>query len=197
MAERVEELWVDTNDGLVNAGQYVEGSEVLLPGVAYTMLVDGNWNIFYEDGRAYAGSGDPSNTVAAPKHAVHPIGGMPAIMYPTDADRRGDACLDAEARMGWTDPPYTGHHTTTDDAGVGGGGSVGKFLIDLDRTGYFHPEPIGGPFSAPQPGHLYRYELIGAGHTVRAGIFDSFPANSGRFRIRLYYRTGGWKIGSL
>lgn len=182
MAERIEELWVDTNDGLVNEGQYVETSETLEAGKTYRMIVDGNWNIFFPDTDLFGPA-------------------RPAVMYPGRADERGDACLDAEARFGWPDASgsqNTGHHYGTPDGGIGGGNYVGHFLIDTDRTGYFHPEPIGGPFSTPQPGHQYVYDIEGAGFTVRAGIYDSFPGNSGQIRLRFFYFDAtGWKVGSL
>jgi hypothetical protein len=60
------------------------------------------------------------------------------------------------------------------------------FLIDTG-SGATHVEPVGGPFSTPQPGHIYEYAIIGEGSTVTFSYIDPvLTDNNGQFQISIY-----------
>jgi len=165
----LETLWLDSNAHAGELGAvFVESAITLTDGRPYQLLVDGNWNIWL---------------------ATESLTGAPRpLVYPTANDERNDASHDAETTWSW--------------AGGGGGplprhnpSNVGSFWIN-PGSGWVHPEPLGGPFSTPQPDHLYGYNLTGEGQPLRAQIYDTLLFNSGKVRLRIY-GTGGWKIGAL
>lgn len=49
------------------------------------------------------------------------------------------------------------------------------FQIDTG-SGFAHVEPVGGPYTTPQTGHVYTYHVVGQGSAVRFRINDS-PLN--------------------
>ena len=41
-------------------------------------------------------------------------------------------------------------------------------LVQMDLgSGFAHIEPVGGPFSAVEDGHVYEYRVIGQGSTLQ------------------------------
>lgn len=77
-------------------------------------------------------------------------------------------------------------------------GSIGhatNFVISLDGgSSQSYRTPIGGPYSTPTSGHLYKYSLIGQGHTVGFLIGDApgaYTDNYGKLRITLQGPSSG------
>lgn len=83
----------------------------------------------------------------------------------------GDTGIDAETIFAWpASRPHTAGHWT-------------QLRIDTG-SGAAHREPVGGPFSEPQPGHVYTYKLEGEGKPARFVWADSpLSDNSGAFTI--------------
>lgn len=79
--------------------------------------------------------------------------------------------VDPDTLFAWPSahPHVAGHDTT--------------FEIDTG-SGFSHVEPVGGPYSTPQGGHLYQYHLVGQGQPVKFRINDSpLTDNYGAFQI--------------
>lgn len=71
-------------------------------------------------------------------------------------------------------------------------GHTAALLMDLG-SGPEHVEPVGGPYTTPQPGHLYSYQVIGQGQPVTLTIADSggFSDNYGELRVIIQLPGGG------
>lgn len=87
-----------------------------------------------------------------------------SVIYPSTSDT-GDALRDAEWEVG--------------DA------HITLFTIDLG-SGASHIEPVGGPYSTPQP--YYEYIVTGEGSVVSFAHGDAptLSDNNGRFKIEIY-----------
>lgn len=77
-----------------------------------------------------------------------------------------------------------------------------QLQMSLDGGATFaHIEPIGGPYSTPQTGHLYRYTVTGQGHPLEVSVIDTPVAdNYGKLRVTLMVPSGtgtGSGSGSL
>lgn len=77
----------------------------------------------------------------------------------------------------------------------------GTVQMSLDNGAtWAHREPVGGPFSSPQPGHVYTYQLPGEGFPLRVRITDAVSElinNNGRIQVTVVssLSSGGWSIG--
>lgn len=110
----------------------------------------------------------------------------PDAMYPTSGgDPRVSTQVgwDAETIFAESIAGTYPHHTVA-------------FEMDLgDGLGLRHIEPVGGPFSAPQSGYYYTYQLVGAGHTLGLQISDSaYTDNYGELQVTVQ-TTGGSSSG--
>lgn len=126
-----------------------------------SVLVDGRDYRFLIDGNydPYAAAGG------------YVSGAPDAVMYPsTVASNEAARDADTDYALGSAGAPQ--HNTL--------------FTIDLG-SGAVHREPVGGPYSAPTPEHLYEYLVTGEGSAVTFSNGDSpLDDNNGRFRIRIY-----------
>lgn len=76
-------------------------------------------------------------------------------------------------------------------------------LVEMSLDGgatWAHREPVGGPYSAVQPGHVYTYQLLGAGYPLRVRHGDvPLSDNNGRVQVTVVsgIGEGGWTVGFL
>lgn len=77
-------------------------------------------------------------------------------------------------------------------------GHIVNLVWDLG-AGFQHLEPIGGPFSTPQPSYLYSYKVIGQGHPVTIKITDqpgAYVDNYGELRVLIQSPAAAGGSGS-
>lgn len=86
--------------------------------------------------------------------------------------------VDAETIFAW---PHDHPHTVGHDA---------DWQFNLG-SGFQHIEPIGGPFSTPQPNYLYRYTLVGQGNVLIVRTNDSHPDDYGKLQVTIQGYSGG------
>lgn len=144
----------------------------LASGVTYTIIVEGDYS--------------------EQNHALD-VGSPDAdAMFPTSTAGRNSlqVGIDAETLYAyWSSVTGTLGHVT-------------NFQMSLDGGVTFaHLEPIGGPYASPNPGHLYRYSLVGEGHVIGFYIQDTqYTDNYGSLRVTVQLSNGsgsGSGAGSL
>jgi hypothetical protein len=98
------------------------------------------------------------------------------IMFPSPGEGVQPAGSDAETTY------------ASRDSGTYPVHSISTLRFDIgDGAGFVHTEPIGGPFSAPQPDHLYRYSIEGHGAVLKAHHPDTvYSDNNGMFQIKVF-----------
>jgi hypothetical protein len=181
----LELLSLDThetaNDG---AAGPVSTSKPLKTGKKYALLVRGSFS-------AFAASQWESTTPGSPGACGIPEA---APIYPSPGQTNGKVGQDAETQYAKVfrlpcPPPIDRFPFHAMD-----------FQMQLNTgSGYTHTEPLGGPFSVPNPYHLYVYFLTGQGQPLKVQLLDSSTSdNYGVFKM-LVIGTGsecdwgGWK----
>ncbi len=99
------------------------------------------------------------------------------VLYPSDGQpASSDATHDADVKYALVSPTDPDTVPTHDSS----------FEIDTG-SGYSHIEPVGGPYSAPQPGHVYDFEVTGEGSVVSFRINGADQTdNNGQYRIDIH-----------
>lgn len=156
----------------VNAGTPLTMSTVLQTGVSYVLVVEGSYSLW----NLALDVGTPDANAQFPGSTV----GRVSTQVGLDADT-----LFAHPS---SHPQTIGH--------------ASGFQLSLDGGVTFaHIEPVGGPYTTPQAGHLYRYQLTGQGHALRVQVVDiNPPDNYGKLRLTLQVPSGtgtGSGAGSL
>lgn len=104
----------------------------------------------------------------------HAMASGVAVIYPSPGQpASNDANFDPDVKLALVSPSDTGtvpaHHAL--------------FKIDTG-SGAAHVEPVGGPYSTAQPGHVYDFEITGRGSAVTFSFADpDLTDNNGQFRI--------------
>jgi len=155
-----------------NANTPLTMSTTLISGVSYVLVVEGTWSLW----NSALGTGTPEADAMFP--------GSGAGRVSTQVGLDADTCFAKK----------------TGSTVVIGHTSLLTFSLDNGST-YAHVEPLGGPFSTPQAGHLYRYELTGQGHPLKVLLNDiNAPDNYGKLKFTLQVPSGtgtGSGSGSL
>ena len=126
----------------------------LQAGRSYVVTVQGTWSDW----------GDKLN--GAPE---------PDAMFPTSGTVRKSTQVGLDADTEFARPPEGSgtppQHWT-------------QLQFSLDGATWAHVEPVGGPYSKPQPNHLYTYHLTGRGHPLGVRVADTpLTDNYGALRI--------------
>jgi hypothetical protein len=156
----------------VNAATPLTMSTTLTAGVSYVLIVEGTYSLW----NSTLGTGTPEANAQFP--------GSGAGRVSTQVGQDADTNFAVKTGSGQS----IGHN------------SLLTFSLDNGST-YSHIEPVGGPFAAPQSGHLYRYELVGQGHPPKITLNDiNPPDNYGKLKFTLQVPSGtgtGSGAGSL
>lgn len=149
------------------------GTVTLEAGVEYVIVVEGTWSFWNE-----------ALNVGTPDADA---------MFPTSGGGRvsTEVGVDADTLFAYpSDHPNTIGHQTA-------------FQISLDGGATFaHLEPVGGPYTVPNVGHLYRFVVTGQGHPAQFKIVDTilYTDNYGELKVTLQVPSGtgtGSGAGSL
>lgn len=156
----------------VNANVPLTMSTSLVSGNDYVVVVEGTYTLWNDA----LGTGTPEADAQFPGAA----GGRVSLHVGLDAD----TCF---AKKTGSAVPI---------------GHSALLLFSVDNGGSFaHIEPIGGPYTVPIPGHLYRFNVTGQGHPLHVQLNDiNPPDNYGKFKITLQVPSGtgtGSGSGSL
>jgi hypothetical protein len=166
-------LTLDTNSpGDEGSGGAVTTNDLLQVGKLYVVEARGTYSKWEPAAWAPSGCGAPES----------------APMFPSAGGTTGPAGLDADTVFATinsgTCPPLPRHE--------------GGLLQRYSESPFRHLEPFGGPKSAPEPGHLYTYGLVGNGIAASFRIADRPVAdNYGALRIHVRLATAddcaeGW-----
>jgi hypothetical protein len=155
-----------------NAGTPLTMTTTLLSGVSYVLVVEGTFSFWNE-----------TLTVGTPEANA---------MFPGSTAGRVSTQVGVDAEVWWAFPSDHVHPV----------GHQANLTMSLDGGVTFtHLEPEGGPYSTKQPGHLYRYDLVGQGHALVVKLLDIHsPDNYGKLRFTLQVPSGtgtGSGAGSL
>lgn len=167
-----EVFWLDVfiHDGV---NDIAESTQTLEVGIDYEVTVTGNYAIQNFPLEDWYGTPDlvlyPSPGAAVGHAHVAQID--PEVVYarPTDAGPSNALSLPRHNVNG--DPRY---------------GNLPVIVMSVG-SGFAHREPVGGPFSVAQPGHIYTYSFTGEGQKLRAYITD-YPYrsdNSGMLKFEI------------
>jgi hypothetical protein len=164
-----ETLYLDTYE---NSGDGASGpvstSDVLTDGATYQVRVTGTFSAWKASEwlPPFVPCGTPE----------------PAPQYPSPGRTNGMVGYDAEARFA-----VAAKTRGFPCASLGLPHHHPFFEIQMSNgNGFSHIEPEGGPYSSPQPGHLYKYELEGDGEPAAFRLRDTnLRDNYGRFRIEV------------
>jgi hypothetical protein len=147
-----ETVMLDTheaaNDGFAGPAQT---SDVLANGAPYDITVSGTysfWAIGNWASQSVCGTPEPAPQTPSPGVANGPVG--------LDADT-----LFADAGPGSCAGEQVPRHSVALQIEINSG------------SGYAHREPVGGPFTAPQPGHEYHYTVQGQGKAAGFRLRDN------------------------
>lgn len=151
--------------------QSVSSSQALVAGAQYVAVVEGTFSAWNE----VLNVGTPEADAMFPSSTVGRVS--------------TEVGVDADTIFAW---PSDHPHTAGNDRNI---------RIALDGVTFQYITPENGPFFVPQVGHLYRYNLIGQGHTVSFKIQDSaYGDNYGKLKITVQVPSGtgtGSGAGSL
>jgi hypothetical protein len=135
-------------------------SLVLEAGVAYLLTVQGTWS----DWNAPLAKGTPE----------------PDAMFPGPVSlARKSTQVGIDAETLFAQPSNFSHQL----------GEWKQFQLLLGGK-WVHPEPAGGPYTSPQPGHLYRYTVTGEGKQLSLRIADT-PLNDNYGQLKATITIGG------
>lgn len=155
-----------------NANTPLTMSTTLTTGVSYVLVVEGTYTLWNDT----LGTGTPEANAQFPGSTA----GRVSTQVGLDADTEFAKKTGSTRTIGHCD--------------------LLTFSTDNGST-YSHVEPVGGPYTVPQTGHLYRYEFTGAGHPLKIQLNDiNAPDNYGKLRFTLQLPNGtgsGSGAGSL
>jgi len=156
----------------VNANVPLTMSTTLAAGTAYVVVVEGTFSLW----NSALATGTPEANAQFPGSGA----GRVSLQVGLDAD----TCF--AIRSGSAVP--IGHSAL--------------LTFSLDNGGTFaHVEPVGGPYTVPVTGHLYRFAVTGQGHPLIVQLGDiNPPDNYGKLKVTLQVPSGtgtGSGAGSL